>query len=488
MRTLALLLGSIPLLACGPGSATDAGTDASAPDAGEPPDLPPSEGTPADMYFAMAVTDDSRNHTGDRLLFLDFADRVRGAFDTTERGNRIVQAPLAPRAITLDGDDSEWEGVPVTIVEARPQSNYPLDVHYDAVPTTIELSAAYDDERIYVRVRWEDPGHTRSDRFRTWTYDADAERWAPAPVAPLQLGAPNEAVVNAAEPLSGYEDQDRVMLMFPVRDPEGWFTDGGLGCAGLCHASLAQSGDPAIQPVGNAAVMHAGLGDGLFDVWQWEAARSAPSGYADDLRISTADEHSASGVAPDPGEAPYEENRDAEDQPAYMHPDGFSQGSVLTLAEAVARAGTPNDGDTIPAVISRTPTGSRADVLSASRYDETTHTWTLELARTRDTGDSADRAFVYGPPATPPADAARELGVSRAGAAAYSASCGGCHGSEAQGVFAPPSWVMPRVQRASSSLIFTALERVPEMRGLPVTEQEVEDIAAFLGNLHTPAP
>ncbi|MCZ7683945.1 MAG: hypothetical protein M5U28_36330 [Sandaracinaceae bacterium] len=150
MRTIAALLALAVSAGCDPAPDADAGVDASAPE-----DARVGEGTPTDTYFALAVTDDSRNHTGDRLLFLDFADRVRGTFDTTERGNRVVQAPFVEGTITVDGDDGDWDGVPVTRVDARPQSSYVLSEHYDAVPITIEVSAAYDDERVYLRARWE---------------------------------------------------------------------------------------------------------------------------------------------------------------------------------------------------------------------------------------------------------------------------------------------------------------------------------------------
>lgn len=482
MRTIAVLLALAVSTGCDPAPDADAGVDASAPE-----DAHVGEGTPADTYFALAVTDDSRNHTGDRLLFLDFADRVRGTFDTTERGNRVVQAPFVEGTITVDGDDGDWDGVPVTRVDARPQSNYVLSEHYDAVPITIEVSAAYDDERVYLRARWEDPGHAASVRHREWTFDEASGSWAPAPVAPLAPGAPNASVPNASDALSGVEDQDRLMVMFPVRDPEGWFADGGLGCAGLCHGNLALSGDPATSRVGNAAVMNAGLGDALFDAWEWQAALTAPSGHADDLRFGPAPLATLSGIAPDEGDAPFEENREG-DGPALMHPDGFSQGPALARAEGVPLAGTPSDGDTIPAFLSRAPSGSRADVLAGARYDEPSRTWTVELSRARETGNDDDRAFAGGAPAPPPSDPTRELGDARSGAGQFSSVCSRCHGSEGQGVFGDSGWEYPRVQRASSSLVHAALERVMVMQGLPIDEQGVEDVAAFLRALHTPAP
>jgi mono/diheme cytochrome c family protein len=432
--------------------------------------------TPADTYFSLAVTDNSHNHTGDRLLFLDFEDH--GAFDTTERGNRVIQAPELAGAIAIDGDLSDWDG-PVTTVRGVPQNNYPLSEHYDAVPIPIEVRAAYDSANIYFAISWEDPGHTESVERAIWTWDGAA--WAPAEVAALVPGAPNEGVVNAAHTLSGVEDEDRVMIAFPIDDPEGWYEDGGLGCAGMCHANLAQT-DPA-ERVGSLGVMNAGEAS-LIDLWEWSAARTAPQDQADDWTFAPA-AITVDGRVPDEGMASWREN-EAAGQPELMSNLGFSAGPVLFEADAVPLSGTPAVGDTIPHQISLViDEGSRDDVSAAAAFDPATFRWSLELRRSLDTGNADDRAFVPGENARPPADVMREDPDRLAGGAVYASVCSRCHGSMAQGVPNGPTWTFPRTQRASSSLIFAALERVEMMRGLPVEEQDVEDIAAFLQGLQT---
>jgi hypothetical protein len=47
------------------------------------------EGVPADTYFAMAVTENSHNHYGENLLYLDFQEHP----DTSKIAPRIVISP-----------------------------------------------------------------------------------------------------------------------------------------------------------------------------------------------------------------------------------------------------------------------------------------------------------------------------------------------------------------------------------------------------------
>ena len=58
------------------------------------------ENMPADTYFAMAITENSHNHYGENLLYLDFQDHP----DTSKIAPRIVIAPeIQPGSITIDG-------------------------------------------------------------------------------------------------------------------------------------------------------------------------------------------------------------------------------------------------------------------------------------------------------------------------------------------------------------------------------------------------
>ncbi|MBW2459700.1 MAG: hypothetical protein JRI68_34740 [Deltaproteobacteria bacterium] len=54
-------------------------------------------------------------------------------------------------------------------------------------------------------------------------------------------------------------------------------------------------------------------------------------------------------------------------------------------------AGGWTNGDTIPGVINRVPTGSRGDVIAVGKF--TTDTWVLEIKRARNTGNGDDVVF-----------------------------------------------------------------------------------------------
>ena len=64
-----------------------------------------AEGKPADIYFGFAITENSHNHYGDNLLFLDFQEQV----DTDVISDRIVISPrIKPGSINLDGKTNDW--------------------------------------------------------------------------------------------------------------------------------------------------------------------------------------------------------------------------------------------------------------------------------------------------------------------------------------------------------------------------------------------
>ena len=55
---------------------------------------------PADTYFAMAVTENSHNHYGENLLYLDFQEHI----DISQIAPRIVISPrIKGGNITIDG-------------------------------------------------------------------------------------------------------------------------------------------------------------------------------------------------------------------------------------------------------------------------------------------------------------------------------------------------------------------------------------------------
>jgi hypothetical protein len=155
---------------------------------------------------------------------------------------------------------------------------------------------------------------------------------------------------------------------------------------------------------------------GVFlDLWQWQAHRSAPVGYADNQYIFDT-RHS------DPGAGTFISNWDAAaGQPRFMF-DPYLTGYLAMEWDLVQQQGYTwagqgfylaegdnalpfdpdhewQDGDTIPGQLLRIPEGNRAAIRAATDLapDGDAWRWQVELRRAMDTGQpTTDKAFVSG--------------------------------------------------------------------------------------------
>lgn len=476
------------------------------------------ENTPADTYFAMAVTENSHNHYGENLLYLDFQEHP----NTAKIAPRVVISPrIEPGSVTIDGKMDDWNPTYLTTVWGRVMNNYPLSEYYDAVPGEITLGSAWDETYIYFLVRWEDANHDASTQRNLWVFDG--EQWVKKTHVKPNDGAPAARTVNKNDELYGHESEDRVFFMFPIRDMQRNFRPGGLGCAAYCHANAELSGALTEAAVGeDVAAMHTNVAEDKADIWHWTSTRSLPS-------LTLKDGHLVYGIGDyngrkaDKGDAPTVNNdtkklkMSKSSQPAFMslrdavagnygseQPDStaFQQHDAVPIEE-LNFAG----GDTIPYSISRPSTGSRGDVLAYAAFDASSHTWTLELKRMLNTGDGNDFQFVSGTGAIPPDNPAAIVGDAERGAQLYqSHGCAACHQDKGQGLFQDGKWVFPRVQRTSGPTILKTVLFNREMRGavrsfiaeemkksaqrimpdIELTEQEAEDVATWLQQQFTP--
>gem|GEM_PF-2367379 len=447
------------------------------------------QAVPADTYFSLAVTEDSHNHVGTRLLFLDF-QQPPFTIPNPVLGE-VVSVEVAGGAIVFDGDASEWDASLFTTVRGLVQNNYPLSEFIDGTRTDITIGSAWDGSRVYFIVRWEDAGHGASTRHSKWIHGDQGggeSGWNAQAHVGVTVGAPNEAAVNATHDLAGDESEDRVFLMFPITDTEGNFSPNGLGCAMYCHANLADD-FPWQNYTGYGVVaMHTNVPGDTADIWHWKSSRTAPSGYADDkyLQFGVGSEN---GRKSDDGSAAYAGNDLSGADPTWMHRSGLGfMGDVLYEIEAALFSGTALPGDELPKNLSLAPSGSRGDVEAAANYDPVTHTWTVELRRLRDTGNADDHSF-EGAVAPPPTGALVTTVDVAAGQAIYDSSCQMCHQFEGTGNPLAETWMVPRVQRASGSLIRKAIGTVSAMSWLSsLSNQEVEDVAAYLQTTATFEP
>ena len=476
------------------------------------------EELPADTYFAMAVTENSHNHYGENLLYLDFQDHP----DTTKIAPRIVISPRMEHGnITIDGKSDDWNPTYLSTIWARVMNNYPLSEFYDAVPGEVTVGSTWDDDYIYFLVKWEDANHDKSSSRNLWTYNGT--KWEKKKHIKPGKGTPSENVINKNAEVFGAESEDRVFFMFPIRDMQRNFRAGGLGCAAYCHANAELSAVASEGAVGeDVAAMHTNVPDDKADVWHWTSTRSLPS-------LTLKDGHLVYGIGDyngrkaDKGNKPTIDNdtkklkMSKSSQPAYMSYRDFAAGNYgndnvdrtkFELYDAIPIQELKfAKGDTIPYSISQPSTGSRGDVTAYATFDDKSHMWTLEIKRARNTGDGNDYQFLAGSDAGPPDNPAAIVGDPQRGEQLYlTHGCAQCHQDKGQGMFQDGKWVFPRVERASGATILKTVRLNREMRGavrsfiademkkstqrimpdIQITEQEAEDIASWLQQQYTP--
>jgi hypothetical protein len=292
----------------------------------------------------------------------------------------------------------------------------------------IRVQAAYDDEYLYMRFEW---ASERPDIVhQLWRYDG--EKWS-------AWGGPKPDAIRRGMPAS-YED--RVSLLLDDRNVP--IADGSqigfeqVGCWATCHSSMRYMPE---APSSDVVRAHPDLGDqglrvsdirkyllttrtddspaagwdkvkseaeiqelfdlGQFlDLWMWRAARSGPIGYGDDsyvLEYRNADQ----------GKSPFANPA----EPTYMydasklgynaiHEDQF-ESMLLQVPLIVGENAVPFDpdaefqeGDLLPRQVLQTPDGSRAALLSNSRWED--GQWIVEMRRLLDTGNPDDKALQPG--------------------------------------------------------------------------------------------
>lgn len=469
---------------------------------------------PADTYFAMAITENSHNHVGHNLLFLDFQKEAYPAAITP----RTVIAPYGGD-ITMDGKLNEWDPNTLTRIQGRVMNNYPLSEFYDAVPTEITIGSRWDEENIYFAVQFEDANHDASINRNRWYFKNG--KWSKQAHVKPNPGAPVNEAVNADYPVAGAESEDRVFFMFPIVDQQHAFRDGSFGCSAYCHTNLIDSPDPHHEIIGDGVVaMHTSIEGDKADIWHWTSTRSMPMNTLKDAHLVYG-EGSFNGRIADDGAAPDKDNDRKKlkmgetSEPAYVSDTEYKAGLYAKpghrterIAEDDRLAITPEmkfaDGVSLPYSLEQTPTGSRSDVTAVAYFDVDSKRWTVEFKRKRDTGDANDYAFVAGTDATPPQSEPVTVGDAAKGKELYAEKCASCHGDKGEGTYENGQWIYPRNQRASGAQINkTASIYRPKRLGnlawpqdenkpLPqhlmtyvqVTPQQAEDIAAWLQQQH----
>ncbi|MBW2277077.1 MAG: hypothetical protein JRF63_06260 [Deltaproteobacteria bacterium] len=296
--------------------------------------------TPDDVYFSFAVTNDSGgSHDGMSVIWLDFdGDNV----DSTYSNVVSTKVDLPPIINGVDdGLASEWG-------DAETSLTFDASAGSGSGVTGATLRSVYTDQDVYF--------------FATWTETTAGSHVVSASVTRKQWSFDGAVWTQPG-------NEDRAFFAFPIVDDA--FASSN-GCSGACHSPE----------------MYTAAGT-TWDVWHWKAARTAPTGTADEKWWDDAGRHS------DQGQSAYFEHTGTEPTYQFITDPGASAEYPLWNWELVPfdSGAAWASGDTIPGVVSRMPSGSRADVTAEASFDDGTGTWTLEIKRPRYTGHGDDRQF-----------------------------------------------------------------------------------------------
>ncbi|ACG72207.1 conserved hypothetical protein [Anaeromyxobacter sp. K] len=358
---------------------------------------------PADAWFSVGVV-----NSGGSIP--QSSSSVKIAFLSGKPGASTVAARRVASPPTVDGDASDWAGLPESeiplvspgaimgmteaqwteeytgyfvsrgvCVAGEPCTRVP---RYDYGIDRIRVRVAYDDRHVWFLFRWSDP--TESRAWRPWVWSAGA--WA------------QDATL----------DEDKLFLSF---DAANFKPHDAVGCAAGCHVkeNLGVFTDPVRS---QRFSMHTNGAGQLVDGWTWRAARTGPLGLADDQFWN---ETRIYGDCPDPpacaqaclaGRTPpcsvslTQTNSDGltPASPKWMGEGGLASNPATLFVSGGAPLAVPIDtltlpaeGTRIPAVALQPPGLHRDDVIAAARWAD--GTWTVELRRTLVTDDPNDAQF-----------------------------------------------------------------------------------------------
>ncbi|MFQ5649299.1 MAG: ethylbenzene dehydrogenase-related protein [bacterium] len=226
----------------------------------------------------------------------------------------------------------------------------------------LTIQAMVDETYFYVLTSWADKSSSESTAKNQWSFDGTA--WS-------QTG-----------------NEDRVGIIWDM----GQNGDDGPTCTTMCHQGIAMQTQI-----------------GKVDVWHWKSARTNPLGYSDDKFWDTTGRHGDTGTGIDTKNLPVGSGFPSfmagsdpganvdflmGDQDALNAFDPFNVGpGTAEVAVAFDSTATFSAGAVIPGRILSLPTGNRASVHAAGKYDN--GIWTVEFRRVLD-GDEDDFDVVMG--------------------------------------------------------------------------------------------
>lgn len=269
-----------------------------------------------------------------------------------------VKTPSAP---SIDGvPEAIWDNANAMTVSVSGGAN--TGEH------TIEIKSVYTDDSVYFLALWNDP--TESTRREPWIKQSNGT-WK-------QLKDPDD---KGGDNNKFYED--KFAQIWNINSP----AFDTAGCFSTCHAG--ETG----KPYGNKYITNPGE---MADIWHLKIVRTNPTGFIDDQYVDSTRYNMTTapdaGRKSDPGLVPYYTNiNDAKTAPNYTSADQPAPPYWIIDSEKQAFKDTYNTSDEIAAIVSRPPTGDRADITARAVYKD--GKWTAEYGRKLNTGSQYDVQF-----------------------------------------------------------------------------------------------
>jgi hypothetical protein len=385
----------------------------------------PDQLQPTDREFAFVVTNATENAiSGKRQAYLTFDSTAKATRDTIVAGK--VSVP--PLIDGFDGEEFEW---------GAQKSKMPLsflDPDPGAVNCQLKngvVRVAYDDENIYFQFQWQEQtvkatvegkevevasvGESKELNELTFSYrkDKSERKLKKTTCSDDSATVTSYSMVRVTySPACLFTDGDTCGCWNLLSQPDTsylWVKRTGSGedkvVVFFPNEALTGWQDVAFKQFFGFSAGSSNIPNNLLvDVWAWGAARTQPVSIADDWSISVA------GAKADAGQAPYIDNATSDSLPRYMNrrdPNlrtsqiGKQTTVIYPLwyfdAVGYTRSGWEKGSDdtpvtcSLPGVITMIPSGSRADVYAAARFDN--GFWTVEMKRARKTHNGDDVQF-----------------------------------------------------------------------------------------------
>jgi len=331
---------------------------------------------PLDTVFSIGVNNNlSGPPQAASVVNLRFSGGVPGP--STVLAVRRAERP------TIDGDDSDWQGIAASEIPLIPpgaavgmdQASWDREWTlangatrpYDHGITSVSVKASYDDHRIYFLLQWADP-----------TEDRTRERWEFNGTSFARNLGMKEDMVSLAFNIEG------TFQAFPA-----------AGCAAACHVA-ERLGKVTAADKAYRFRMHTNAPGELGDVWRWSASRSNPMQHADDFawtdskreadgttEYGLANLITGAGGTQSPmfmGEAGVDSN------PDYIFATGAGSPTIMAFDPTGAVLGAR-----IPGWLNQVPGPGGDDVRAVGKWHD--GRWTVEFERALTTSDPKDAQF-----------------------------------------------------------------------------------------------